>query len=434
MSGRDRLLRLGQAVKQRWRALLLVLLIVAGILTAVPQLTAWYHFWAGRRALESYHAEEALAHLDACLEVWSLSRDARLLAARAARRADRMDEAIAHLQVCDRHWGSSEEVLLEWALQHAAGGDLASVEAYLQSRLQKGSLPEVSLVCEALATGYLRMYRFGSAFLYLTQWLEREPDNVQALFLRAAVWRARNKLPEAADDYRRVLQLDPRRDRARWQLALCLVEIYEWEEALALLEQVRRQRPQDPDVYLQMAICQHGLGQTERAREVVDGVLREHPDHGLALRERGWLALQTEQPAEAERWLRRAVAVLPQDIHAHRYLAEALLRQRKTDEAKAEQARATELQKWNRRLQKISAQELSDRPYDPALYCEIGTLETRLGHPERGYRWLVLALRQNPDAAAVHAALAEYFEQQGDAGQAASHRRLALEASRPRTN
>jgi tetratricopeptide (TPR) repeat protein len=429
MSGWENLLCLKHAVRRRWRPLILLLLALIGIGLSVPHLKAWYHYRAGKTALKHYHAGEALEHLNACLRTWPDSKDVQLLAARAARRADRLDEAVRHLEVCDKHWADAKEVLLEWALQHAAAGDLASVEHYLQSRLQNSFWPDGPLICEALVVGYLRMYRFHTAALYLAQWLEHEPDNVQALFLRATVWRSRGKPPQAAEDYRRVLQLDPQRGEARWDLALCLMETYEWEEALSLLDQVLRQRPNDPDVYVRIAVCRHGLGQTQQAREVLDRVLHEHPAHGMALRERGWLALQDEQPTDAERWLRQAVTILPQDIHAHRYLAEALLPQRKTEEAKTEQSRADQLQSWQKRLQKISEQELANRPYDPSLFCEIGLLETRLGRPNRGYRWLLLALTQAPNAAPVHAALAEYYEQQGDSAQAASHRRLAQEAS-----
>ena len=151
-------------------------------------------------------------------------------------------------------------------MQHAAAGDLASVEEYLQLHLRTSFRPDGPLICEALAVGCLRMYRFRSAFLYLAQWMEQEPDNVQAWFLLANVLRVRNKLLEAVADYRRVLDLDPQRGEARYALALCLMEIQtEWEEALSLLEQVLRQRPNDSDVSVQMAVCYHGLGKTQQA-------------------------------------------------------------------------------------------------------------------------------------------------------------------------
>lgn len=426
------LLRLAQGVRRRWRGLALLLLALVGVGLAAPHLNAWHHYRAGKTALERYHADEALEHFSACLRTWPESKEARLLAARAARRADRLDEAVTHLEVCDKHWATAEDVLLEWALQRAAAGDLPSVDPFLHSRLRNHFQPDGALICEALAVGCLRMYRFHTAILYLTQWLEQEPDNVQALFLRARVLRARNKLPEAISEFRRVLELDPQRDDARYDLAFCLMDMRtDTEETLSLLEKVYRQRPNDPDLFVHMAVCYHVLGKTQQARETLDRVLRDHPAHGLALRERGRQALQDEQPTDAERWLRQALAIRPYDIQVHLDLAKALQRQQKTAEAETEKSRADQLQSWLKRLQKISHKELVDRPYDPILHSEIGILETRLGRPNRGYRWLQLALSEAPNAAPVHAALAEYYEQLGDSHQAATHRQLAQEASGP---
>jgi tetratricopeptide (TPR) repeat protein len=411
--------------RRRWLGLLVLLALALAVVVAWPHLRAWHHYRAGRAALERYHTPEAIDHLNACLEVWPRSSAARLLAARAARRADRLDEAARHLAVCQEREGASEEVLLEWALQQAAGGDPASVEPYLQGRLRNGFLPDGPLIFEAVVVGHLRMYRFLDVHPYLTYWLEQQPDHVQALFLRGRTWRARHKLPEAAVDFRRVLELDPERGDARWELALCLVEIHEYAEALPLVETIRAERPNDPDVDVELALCHEGLGRGEEARAILDRVLGEHPEHGPALREQGRLLLQAEKPAEAEQFLRRGLAVLPHDLHTNTYLAEALVRQGKTRDADAQQAHAKLLKQWNARLREISELELPKRPYDPELYCEIGVLELRLGHSERGYRWLLLALNGAPDSPAVHAALADYYQDRGDAAQAAEHRRRA---------
>jgi len=53
---------------------------------AAPQLRAWYHLRAARRALARYHNPQAIRHLQACLRVWPADADVLLLAARAARR------------------------------------------------------------------------------------------------------------------------------------------------------------------------------------------------------------------------------------------------------------------------------------------------------------------------------------------------------------
>jgi tetratricopeptide (TPR) repeat protein len=331
------LLRWRQGLGRHWRGLLLVLLVVAGVLVAVPHLKAWHHYRAGQAALERYHAEEALDHFNACLQIWPDSGQTRLLASRAARQADRFTEAAPHLEVCEKHLGFTEEVLLEWSFQHAATGDLALVENFFQSRLRKRFPPEGPLICEALFTGYLRMYRFRDAHTCLNYWLKQQPDHVQALFLRATGWRTRQQPQKAAADYRRVLELDPERQDAREALIFCLLDadVHDYVEALPLVEEILLQRPDNAGTQVQLALCREGLGQTQQAREILDRVLQEHPDHGLALRERDRLALQDGQLAEAESWLRRSLAVLPPDFSAHNSLLVCLERQGKTAEARS---------------------------------------------------------------------------------------------------
>ena len=429
MIGQHTLLRFRQGLRRRWRGLLLVLLAGAGVIVAVPHLKAWHHYRAGQTALERYHAEEALAHFNSCLAVWPESGRVLLLAARAARQAGRLEEAVGYLQACQNRLGPSEEVLLEWSLQQAAAGELASVEPYLRSRLQKDFLPDGPLICEALVVGYLRMNRFLDAHTCLNFWLEQQPDQVQALFLRATGWRARQRPQKAAADYRRVLELDPERRDAREALVWCLLDadVRAYVEALPPLEEMLRQRPNDADLLVLLALCREGLGQTQQAREILDRVLGEHPDDGMALRERGRLALQDGQAIEAERWLRRGLTVLPEDFAANNSLLVCLEQQGKTAEAQLQRERVEQLKKCLKRLREITEYQISRRPYDPALYCEIGILNIRLGHRDLGCRWLRLALEQDANYRPAQDALAEYCPREGDPAQAASHRPFAQE-------
>jgi tetratricopeptide (TPR) repeat protein len=397
-------------IRYCWPLSLLILAVVS-ILIAAPYLKVWHHFQAGQAALERYHAEEALVHFNACLQVCPEDCRVRLLASRAAWRAGHFEEASRHLESCQNHLGLCEEILLEWALQRAAAGDLTPAEKYLQARLKRQDfLPQGPLICEALVLGYLHTYRFRDARNCLNYWLEQQPDNVQALFLRAAVYLARKQLQKAADDYRRVLQLDPQRREARMALISCLldVEVRAYSEALPLLQEMLHQQPDDANAQVMLALCREGLAQPQEAAAILDRVLQEHPDHGLALRERGQLALQEGQATEAEHWIRQSLAVMPQDLVAHNCLLRCLQQQGKTTEAQLQRERIEQLQKWYKRLREITEQ-ISQRPYDPALYCEIGILNVRLGRPDLGYRWLLYARSLDANYQPAQAALAEYF-------------------------
>src|SRR6185312_14128108 len=77
-------------LRQRPRLLLtlaavLGILLVAGVVGG-PHLWACYHLSAGRSAVAACHNDEAREHLRRCLDVWPGCVEARILAARTARR------------------------------------------------------------------------------------------------------------------------------------------------------------------------------------------------------------------------------------------------------------------------------------------------------------------------------------------------------------
>ena len=189
--------------KMRWIILAVGLLAIGPVLWFVfPQLQAWYHFRAGRAALERYHSDEARTHFDATLHTWPNSVETHILAARAARRFGDLQAARDHLRACQKLEPTpSDELSLELTLLRAASGDLGSVEEYLIGRMEKEP-PLAPLIWEALAQGCFHMYRFLDATNYLSDWLQADPDNVQALFLRGAIRQQVGEAAKAAQDFR----------------------------------------------------------------------------------------------------------------------------------------------------------------------------------------------------------------------------------------
>jgi tetratricopeptide (TPR) repeat protein len=405
--------------------LLLLILLGGGLWLAGPHLAAWYHFRAGRSALERYHSQDALDHLNACLEVWPDSAQAHLLAARAARRTGADDKAKEHLEECQRLEANlSNESLLEQDLLEASKGYLDGVEAKLEDQAEK-TPDQAPLIWEALAEGYLRMYRIRDALLCLDTWLRHDPENTQAHFLRGNAWRTVLKLSRAAPHYRQVVQRDPERVDARKWLAFCLVELGQYNEALPHLESLRRQEPGDLEILVRLARCRSKMRQPEAARTILSELLAEHPDNGHALRTMGQLAVMEDKPAEAEKWFRRAVQHLPNDYQLHFQLQQVLERQGKKGAANAEKKTVEILRKRMQRLGEIQSHDMTMRPRDPALHCEMGDLLLQVGHREVGLRWLESALRLDPDYSPAHMALARYYASRGDTEQAAMHRRKA---------
>jgi tetratricopeptide (TPR) repeat protein len=419
----------GKLVRRPWLALFLLGVLGTTAWLAAPHLRAWYHWRAGRSALERYHHEEALCHFRACLAVWPGDVRAHLLACRAARRAEDYEEAQQQLRAAQALQGQpNEETVLEWALLQASLGGLDQVEEHLLDRARRYP-SQAPLAWEALAEGYTRLYRILDALACLDRWLARQPDNVRALALRGNAYWQIGRSQQAAEPYRRVIELGPDNTEVRWRLGRCMLDVGRYQEALDHFQVVLRRRPNDPDVLVRLARCYERLDQPERARDLLDEVLAEHPGHGEALRTRGRLARKSGDLAGAERWLREAVRTLPNDYLVNFALYEVLRdRQKGPKEVHAQLARAERVKDRRERLAEITTRQMSARPLDPNLHAELGALLIELGSEEAGERWLLSALQRDSNCRAAHTALAGYYQSKGDADRAAEHRRLAAQA------
>jgi tetratricopeptide (TPR) repeat protein len=411
---------------------MLIAAIGAGILAlASPFLWAGYHWYAGQRDLKRYHSAEARAHFQACMRIWPWSRSARahLLAARAARRDNDFVEADRLLHECqDRLKDESPESILEWALLQAAVGDPDRVAEQLRFQAAKNPA-NGPLVLEALAEGYGRTSRIFDALRCLDEWLAHEPDNVQALFLRGNLQRQVGSWQNAATNFRRVVELDPDRNEARWWLAISLSEIGRYEEAVNHLEVLLKAHYEDVEVRVRLAMCRQRLAQPREARALLEAVLAENPEHGVALRTRGEMAKLDGNLPEAEKWLREAIRVMPFDYKTHSWLTECLRSQDKTKEADELAARTEQIKERLQRQSEIMAHLLSAKPNDLALQCELGKLSIQLGQYEYGEGWLLNAERLDNNYLPALTALADYYKSQGNQEKAEAYRQRAQAAA-----
>jgi tetratricopeptide (TPR) repeat protein len=411
---------------RRPRSLIVLTVVAIAILTGGPHLRAWNDLRLGRSALEEYRTEAALFHLDRCVRVWPRHLEARIHTARAARRMGDHVAAQNHLDEARRLVGDdwSEAVAFEWALLRAEMGDLATVEEPLRVRMEK--LPFLApLVYEALAEGNRRMCRMRDALLCLDHWLAVDPDNAQAYYLRGEVHRQIGALNRAREEYLRALAVNAELHAARRHLVRCLVQVGRYQEAIEHVEKLRGVFPDDPDLAVQLARCQHDLGDRALSTRTLQQILANRPTFGPALRELGREAQTAREFADAEKWLTQAVRSLPFDYEGNWLLFQALQSQGKDADAKPFFAKAQFLKDRMERINTIETREMTLRPLDASLHEELGRCLLAVGSKESGLRWLLSAAQLAPQQPSIHAALADYYAAEGNAEKAAEHRRRA---------
>jgi tetratricopeptide (TPR) repeat protein len=413
---------------RNWRRLLvagiLLLLVGFGLACLGINLWAWYHFRAGRSALEHYHTHEALPHFQAALAVWPKDARTLLLAARAARRLGFYEEAQDHLQTYRDACGSDDELILEQVLLRAQQGEVDDVETFCRARLEQDD-SSAPLILEAMARGYMRWFRWAEADVCLKKWLEHEPENPQAFLLRGFLESERDNIQEAMAAYRTALQLDPELHEARIRLAESLLELIQAEEARPHLEFLRRRQPENPKVAVNLARCYDQLDQKQEADEILDGVLARQPHYAPALLLRGQNALSEGRTADAEKWLREACNREPGDYAAHYQLYLCFVQEGKVADAQKLQAQLKQIDDDLKVIHQIATSFMDKAPHDPDLMAEVGAISLRANAEEEGMRWLKQALKENPRHAPSHKVLADYYEKRGNARLAKEHREQA---------
>jgi Tfp pilus assembly protein PilF len=422
------LLRTRFLLRRPWRLLAVVALgacIAVGALVPLYYLRAEARFRAAREALDGYRFREAREYLAHCQQVWPNDVEVHLLSARLARQTGDFDQADRLLEKCRLlQGGTDERIALEQVLVRAQRGETDAVFNHCRVLVEKEH-PASPLILDALAQGYLRVYRLADADYALDMWLNRQPDNPQALFIRGWVFEHWERAEEAAELYRRALAAKPEHDQARLHLVRVLVENNAPAEAAVHLAVLARRLPDDPAALVYRGRCRFLAGDLDGSDQVLKQAVARFPRFAAAHAALGQVAHQAGKLDLAEESLSRAVALAPGDYSSRYLLYQTFVLRGKKREAADELERVNASKADADALRQILTHRLRDAPHDPTLHHELGAIFLRSGDLDEALRWFNKALEYDPGHKKTHAALADYYARVGHVGRASRHRLLA---------
>jgi tetratricopeptide (TPR) repeat protein len=279
------------------------------------------------------------------------------------------------------------------------------------------------VILEGLVKGYLKSASFGNAVEIATTWIKRYPDDWLGYLYRGRGYQGLGQWEEAISDYQSVLRIHPESISATLWCAESLMAYGDYQNALETYQAYRKMAPDDWEPLLAIAECQFSLGQPQ-ARETVDNLLENHPQHQGGLLLAAKISIAEDKPAKALPNLRKAMELGPPDPEVLQALIVVLQKLKRPEEADQVEKQFWQIIEKGRRLNQLN-KKIQTEPRDPSLRYQAGMLALELGRDKEASAWFQTVFFIDPGHRATHLALADYWSKHGEPERAAYHRRLS---------
>ena len=155
--------------------------------------------------------------------------------------------------------------------------------------------------------------------------LARDARNVDALMFQADLVRAGEHPEDALALYDRVLAVSPQHRTAHVEKAYLAIGLHKPEMAQAELDLAAKSAPGSLLVGYTQALLDYSMDKPDAARDVLYKVLKAVPDHMPSVLLAGAVDLRLGSWYQAEQRFRRYLERNPDNVHARRMLAQALI-------------------------------------------------------------------------------------------------------------
>jgi tetratricopeptide (TPR) repeat protein len=256
--------------------------------------------------------------------------------------------------------------------------------------------PRVASAHRWLVTIYHEMGAMHQAFVELEKVAQLEPDDFFAYRLMGLMNLEDFQKPkEAVDEYRKALARNPPPEQVqaiRTEIARALLSLNDYRGVLAALEDAEK----NALVLGLQADCRWSMSETEEAVRLLEQARRLKPDERVVLYLTGRFALEEGRAQEALEPLKLLLERDPHDVQTRYQLSQAYRQLGDQASATAQLDRMNESKALTEKLGPLYEQAML-HPSDPAIRDELAELCDKLSKPElvRVWRRAALQLRQS---------------------------------------
>lgn len=246
-------------------------------------------------------------------------------------------------------------------------------------------------VVRSLATGYLEADQMVEGETFLAQWCQLEANQKEPHGRRMEVLQQLGKLPEAIEEGKQLLALEPHNSGLHQQVTYLLLLSGRYAEAEQNCRILLEGQPDHPPLLYYLAEAYYWQGKTKEAREVLEKLLAAQKDMPFALMLRGQLYADEGQPDKAIPLLQKVLTQDPNSTASHYLLAICLNRTGQKAAADQELAELRRLEDADRLLRDMRLQ-----PDNVDLQVQAAGALLKAGRKKEGLGLLQKILRRQP--------------------------------------
>lgn len=261
---------------------------------------------------------------------------------------------------------SDEPLMMTGALSHHALGNLEKAREYLRTILTLNPRHYVGQML--LASIAVQSKDYTLAVPVLENMLRNNPDDAQALYMMGTIQLARKRYPQASELFERAATKGNSNDAVR-ELGFSQLGLGLDKQGLANLERAYAANPADTRAGVQLALSFARQGQSAKALQIAEGIVKREPDNLTMLNFLGNVRGRTGDKAGARAAFQQVLAKDASFRPAGINLSWLDIEEKHFDEARV---------RLNQMLTRVKD--------DPDVLFELGMLELRAGKPSEALR------------------------------------------------